>query len=222
MEESSVHPRKRPLLVRLARANPRVLYYVATREKIAALTIDDSPHREVTPRILDLLRTHEVKATFFVLGANVKGNEDLVERMLEEGHELGNHLLRDYPSILLSSREFERQLLEVDELLPEGTSPKWFRPGSGWFRGRMLELVEKRGYRCVLGSVYPQDTKLRNVRLIRRYITRKIFPGSILILHDGKRNRIRTVAVLRHAIPELKQRGYRLTTLSELVCHAAT
>jgi peptidoglycan/xylan/chitin deacetylase (PgdA/CDA1 family) len=137
--------------------------------------------------------------------------------MRDEGHEMGNHLLGDFPSILLSAGRFDRELRENHRLLARYGPVKWFRPASGWFSRRMLRGAEEIGYRCCLGSVYPRDGHLPFIWLTTSYVLRKVFPGSIIILHDGRNRHRRTVEVLRRVLPELKRRGYRLVTVSEVV-----
>lgn len=205
------------LLRVLARRNPRVLYFVPTREKVVALTIDDFPHADVSPHILDVLRDNGAHATFFVIGDHVPGNELLLERARQEGHELGNHLLHEAPSIRLSPSEFRDQMLQVDRLIADRHGQKWFRPGSGWFNSRMLDDAQGLGYRCALGSVYPFDGTIRSQWLSSAYIRSQLFPGAVIILHDGKPDRLRAANVLRTVLPELRAQGYRVVTLSELM-----
>ena len=132
--------------------------------------------------------------------------------MVAQGHEIGNHRMRDEPSIQLSEEEFERQLLQAHNILRDYSTVRWFRPGSGWFNQRMLRQLKKHGYRCVLGSVYPYDTIIGVVSLLSDYILRNIFAGSIIILHDGSLERERTVEVLKEIIPKLKKSGYQFVT----------
>jgi len=122
----------------LARDNPQVLYRVETQAKAVALTIDDGPDAATTPEILRVLERNGAHATFFIITSRVPGNEDLLRRMVAEGHELGNHLLRDEPSLKLPPEEFERQLVKSDEMLSEFATRRWFRPGAGWYDARML------------------------------------------------------------------------------------
>lgn len=201
----------------LARHSPNVLYYVDTKAKVVALTIDDAPHPTVTPQLLDVLREHSAHATFFLIGDHIYGNEQILERMRLEGHELGNHLAQEYPSIRLSPNEFEEQLLEVDRLIGSPKAMKWFRPGSGWYNERMLGQAQSNGYRCALGSVYPYDTIISDTSIISTFITKKVFPGAIIIIHDGKDDRVRSVEVLKRVLPILKGDGYQVVTLSELI-----
>jgi peptidoglycan/xylan/chitin deacetylase (PgdA/CDA1 family) len=202
----------------VAARNPEVLFYVNTKAQAVALTIDDSPHAVVTPKILDVLKENSARATFFLIGDHMKGNEPLLDRMRSEGHELGHHMARDYPSILLPADQFERELVEVDQMIKPQGPIKWLRPASGWYNKRMLGQIKAHGYRCSLGSVYPYDVYVRNTWILSTYITKKVFPGAIIIIHDGSKERLRTVDVLKSVLPVLiKDKGYKVVTLSELI-----
>jgi peptidoglycan/xylan/chitin deacetylase (PgdA/CDA1 family) len=205
------------LFSRIRRRSPDVLYSVDTLEPVVALTIDDGPDSETTPLILDILAEHDAQGTFFLLGERVQGNTEIVQRMVADGHELGNHLITDEASINLPIDEFERQLLQVDELLSPFAKVKWMRPGSGWYNEQMLSVIEKHGYRCALGSVYPYDPQLGSSWFSIRYVLWKVKPGDIIVLHDYQSRGRRTVKALETILPELKARGYRIIPLSELV-----
>ncbi len=208
----------RQLLYAVARANPEVLFYVETQRPVLALTLDDGPDPVVTPQILDLLARHGVRATFFLIGDRVPGNEALLARMRAEGHELANHLAHDESSLGLSPAEFRHQLAEVDSLIAgeDGLGGHWLRPGSGWFNERMIEQLETEGYRLALGSVYPHDLVMQSPALIADFILERSFPGGVIILHDGDGDPARTLAVLERVLPVLIARGYDFLTLTEL------
>lgn len=192
----------RSVLRRFARQNPRVLYFAKTESKVVALTIDDAPHPLVTPAILDVLKEHSCRATFFAVGNQIAGNESLLTRIRAEGHEIGNHLMSRTPSVAFTSSQFERHLLRTEELLELSSGPKYFRPGSGWYSSAMLRSLGHHGYRCVLGSVYPHDANIPFARITRAHLLRRVFPGCIVILHDGNLGRIRTAEVLRLSSPD--------------------
>lgn len=198
------------------RTHEDVHFRVETREKVVALTIDDGPHPDVTPRLLDLLAAHGVKATFFLIGERIPGNELLVSRIVAEGHELGNHLMTDTPSITLSDEEFARQLAQAHALLSQYGQVRWFRPGSGWYNRRMLDQVKRYGYKLAIGSVYPYDAQLTVTPFMTSYILGNVEPGAIIVLHDGTEKRSQTVTVLGEVLPALKQQGYRLVSLTRL------
>ena len=201
---------------RLAKGNPRVLYFVETSAKAVALTIDDGPDPITTPAILDVLARNGAHATFFIIASRVPGSEGLLRRMLDEDHELGNHLMRDEPSIKLSPEEFEQQLLDSHDVLSEFAPMQWFRPGSGKYNARMLATLEKHGYRCALGSVYPFDPQIRWSWFSRRFILSNVQAGSVVILHDWGSKGKRTHKTLSKLLPALRARGFRVVTLTEL------
>lgn len=205
------------VVARLRKRSPEVVYSVDTQDLLVALTIDDGPDLIETPKIMDSLKRHGAKATFFLITSRIPGNEELVQRMIDEGHELANHLRDDYPSILLDSSEFERQLVESDEALSNFADVRWFRPGSGWYNDAMLSVIHEHGYTCALGSVYPFDPHIGSSWFITRYVLSKIQPGSVIVLHDYGSRGARTAAALDAVLPELTSRGYKVVTLTELV-----
>ncbi len=197
-----------------------VLFHVDTQQQVIALTIDDGPHATITPKILDVLADHNVRASFFLIGMNVLGNERIVERIVAEGHEIGNHMLVDERSIDLSSREFLRQLQQTDRILRQFARPTWFRPGSGFYTHQMVEQIKTNGYRLVVGSVYPYDAQvpatLDATEFLTNHVVANTVPGSIIVLHDGQDDRERVVGVLERLLPTLLDQGYRFLTVSEL------
>lgn len=137
--------------------------------------------------------------------------------MRNEGHELGNHTWYNKTSLLLSSEELSRQICELDKILFTGKEPKikWFRPGFGYYNSRILQVVRDCGYRTVLGDVYPHDYYLPFPILNGYFITSRVRPGSIVILHDLDYS-VKTLDII---LPELKKKGYTITTLSGLIDH---
>ena len=201
-------------LGRMVIGHPQVLYTVDTDRPAVALTIDDGPDGETTPRILDTLARHHATATFFVIADRIRGNEALMRRIVSEGHEIGNHMTRDEPSIKLPTAEFEAELLSAHRTLSAYVAPRWFRPGSGWFNEPMLTVLKKHGYRCALGTVYPLDAHHSSSWLAQKLILAMARPGRIIILHDGGRRGKRTIRTLEAVLPGLQQRGFRIRTLS--------
>jgi peptidoglycan/xylan/chitin deacetylase (PgdA/CDA1 family) len=204
------------IIRKLAKRYPHVVYAVDTREPAVALTIDDGPHPATTDAILDVLRQHGARATFFLITGRIAGNERIVRRIVDEGHEIANHLTADQPSINLSPLEFERALLKSHETLRQFARVRWFRPGSGWYNGMMLAILYKHGYQCALGSVYPYDAAIPSSRFAARYVLARVGPGSVIVLHDGGDRGRRTAATLSVILPELALRGLEVVTLSEL------
>jgi peptidoglycan-N-acetylglucosamine deacetylase len=201
----------------VAERHPGCLYRVSTQEPVLALTVDDGPDPGSTPSILRELRKHGARATFFLISGRASNRERLVEKMVAEGHELGNHFSEDRPGIQLSLPDFEEELLGAHRTLTAFASVKWARPASGWYNQAMVEIMSRHGYRCALGSVYPLDAAIPSVYWASSYILQNARPGAVVVLHDGGVRGRRTARVLARVLPELRARGYRVVSLSELV-----
>lgn len=194
---------------------PDAVYFVATDKPVIALTIDDSPNFNTTQQILDLLAQHQIVATFFPISDRISENKVIIERIINEGHEIGNHLTKDEPSIKLGTN-FETELNRANQILSDFTRIKWLRPGGGWCNKAMVEIARKYDYQIALGSVWSYDTHIPSSSFASWFILANTKPGSIIVLHDGGERGIRTVTTLRKVIPKLKQKGYRFVILSEL------
>jgi len=205
------------LLNRLSAHTPDVLYSIQTEEPILALTIDDGPDPSTTPRILDLLLEHGARATFFLLSDRIPGNEALVQRIVDEGNEIGNHLTDDQPSIRLSADEFEQRLLHAQDVLSRFGEVQWFRPGSGWYNKSMRSTLFHHGYQLALGSIHPFDSHLPSSWFATNYILWRAKPGAIIVLHDIDSRGQRTAETLDKVLPALIARNYRFVTLTELI-----
>lgn len=197
-------------------SDDRVLYAADTDRSVVALTIDDGPDPATTGPILDLLAEHGARATFFLISDQLAGNGRLVKRMVAEGHEIGNHMTADTPSIDLGATRFERRLLEAHARLSEWQDTTWFRPASGFYDQDMIDIARRHGYRTVLGRVYPLDAAIGAPGFASRFILWRAGPGEIIILHDGDERGRNTLATLREVLPRLKARGLEVVTLSEL------
>jgi len=210
------------LIKYLQHGYPEVLFHIPTTQKLIALTIDDAPS-EFTLPILDLLREHGAKATFFTIGSQIPGREDVLRQILRAGSEIGNHAMHDEPSINLSSQVLKDEILRVDEVINEiyasvnmtrSSSQRYFRPGSGIFSQRILDLAKGLGYRTVLGSIYPHDPFVKLWRVNAWNILSGVQPGAVVICHD---RRGWTMPMLQRVVPEVVRRGYRVVTVSELL-----
>lgn len=194
-----------------------VIYFVKTDQFKIALTIDDAPDATTTPAILDLLSKYETKVTFFLIGEKVLQNEDIVKRIIDDGHEIGNHNFKDETSLFLAEEEFEIQLKKAHEILSKFEKIKWYRPGGGLYNCRLINQIKQLNYTPVLGSVYPYDTIIKFTKFYTYFVVKSSNPGSIIILHDGQRRGARTLKALNEIIPKLRNKGFTFVTLSELI-----
>ncbi|KAI0176422.1 hypothetical protein GGR52DRAFT_361384 [Hypoxylon sp. FL1284] len=227
-----VYKPPRALVGYFARRWPDVLWEVRTDKKIVALTIDDAPS-EHTQEILAVLNGHEATATFFVIGGQVPGREETLADVVRSGSELGNHAMHDEPSRALPDDELTDQIETVRDRIrdayaaadltgagddgsnsPVRMPPQYFRPGSGFFSDRMRRLVDRLGYRLVLGSVYPHDPQISWAWLNARHVLSMVRPGAIIVCHD---RRPWTAPMLRRVLKQLKKDGYRVMSLTEML-----
>lgn len=198
-------------------------------KKLVALTIDDAPSQH-TPAILDALRANAAHATFFVIGGQVAGREDMLRDIVRAGHELGNHGMHDEVARALPDAELEAQMASVREMIwaayaAEGKEPpgkadskkNYYRPGSGFFSDRMRGVVRKMGHRIVLGSIYPHDAQVKWAWLNAKHILSMLSPGGIIICHD---RRSWTEPMLRKVLGEMRKRGYKAVTVTQLLAEA--
>ncbi|CAD6572929.1 MAG: hypothetical protein ASARMPREDX12_005592 [Alectoria sarmentosa] len=202
---------------------PDVLWRVSASSKIVALTIDDGPS-VYTHEIMQILNLNGVTATFFVIGSQVAGHEKTLQDLIESGNELGNHAMHDEPSRSLGDATLVDQIHSVEGMIHEAYTavdaeppPKYFRPGSGFFSGRMRKILGRLGYRLVLGSIYPHDPQIPFWRINASHILSMLQPGGIMICHD---RRSWTAPMLRKVLPEIQRKGYRIITVTELLKEA--
>jgi peptidoglycan/xylan/chitin deacetylase (PgdA/CDA1 family) len=204
----------------------KVLLFVETPDRVVALTLDDGPDAELTPRVLVKLKDHGAKATFFLLGEAADRNAGTVKEIVSQGHEIGNHTWQDESSAGLPECVFRDRLSRTHEvLIRAGPTPRLFRPGGGWlgWRGQVVTIAkDEHDYRCVLGSVYPHDVRASSVGFIAADVLKRVRPGAIIVLHEGEGKpeqppRQRIVEILEHVLQELSTRNYRVVTVSELI-----
>lgn len=189
-----------------------------------ALTFDDGPSEPSTAQVLDVLKRHGVKATFFVIGRNLKAHPELACRIVDEGHELGNHSY-SHPWMfrMLFSRIREDIGLCQDEIEKvAGYRPRFFRQPIGMNNPSVMKILGQMGMVMVGWQVRAYDAVPKAKEKIAGRILRGVRPGGIILLHDGcdgKTNpdRTATVAALEEIIPELKKRGYEFKTVSEIL-----
>lgn len=174
-----------------------------------SLTIDDGPHSEWTPQVLDLLAEHQIPATFFLIGQQVKQYPRLARRIAAAGHQVCNHTMNHpMPFGELSTNELRQEIAEAYDLIADvtGIAPTSFRaPGGDWSQ-RVLDLAAEHGMLSIDWSVDPRDWDRPGVAQIRTTLLDSE-PRSIMLCHDGGGDRSQTVEALREVIPTLKERG---------------
>ena len=192
-----------------------------------ALTFDDGPDPEWTPQILDILKARGVKAAFFIVGKNAEDYPRLVQRIVDEGHEIGNHTYSHANLALMSPARMTLELNMTQRLIESitGRSTTLFRPPynadstpSKIEELKPLELAqEKLGYTIVLEKVDPQDWAQPGANVIVERVKALRSEGNLVLLHDAGGDRSQTVEALPAIIDYLQTRGDRIVSLSELL-----
>ncbi len=177
-----------------------------------AITFDDGPHPYYTEQLLDGLKERGVKATFFVMGKHVEENPELVERMYNEGHLIGNHTYSHIQLNKSNGDTFKEELVKTSELIEEltGQEVQYVRPPYGsWDKKFEKEL----NMFPVLWTIDPLDWCSDNVAVIVQKVTSKAKENSIILLHDEYKT---TVTAALQIIDELQKEGYEFVTVDEI------
>ena len=198
-----------------------IIWNGARDKKLVALTFDDGPHPRFTPKILDVLKKYDAKATFFMLGKHVKLYPEVVKRVANEGHEIGNHTFTHIDVKVNSSQKIYDEFKKTQEIVYEvtGIKPKLFRPPYGFYNSIVKNITSKEGCRIVLWSTN-QDSKdwsCPGVNKIVNTVVKKTENGDIVILHDYVVGESDTVEALKTILSELKKKGFQFVTVSELL-----
>ena len=182
-------------------------------KKTVALTFDDGPHPIYTPRLLEGLKERGVHVTFFLIGQNIDGNEDIILRMKEDGHLIGNHSQNHMQLTKEQTKEACDQINRTNDQIKNitGQIPEYVRPPFGSWSEELECLVPMK---VVLWSVDPLDWKTQNKDRIVRHIVNHVEDGSIILLHDVYDT---SVEAALEVIDTLSLEGYNFVTVDELL-----
>jgi peptidoglycan-N-acetylglucosamine deacetylase len=182
-----------------------------------AMTFDDGPSPETTPRLLDILKQRNIKATFFMIGQNAERNPDIVKRILADGHEIGNHSWTHPPLAKLSDDRVTEEITKTQNAIQNasGYTPKLLRPPYGSITARQKEWIENQfGLSVILWSVDPFDWKRPGASVIQQRILAGASPGAIILSHDIHKQ---TVDSMPATLDALAAKGYKFVTVSQLI-----
>ena len=178
-----------------------------------ALTFDDGPHRIYTKNLLDGLRERGVKATFFVVGENIPGNEDLIQQMEADGHLIGNHTYDHADISKLSDEENCRELQKTSDLVKEitGYGTAYVRPPFGNWKDTMDCRVTMISVKWTIDTL---DWKSKNVTEIIGKVMQQISDHDIILMHDYYET---SVEAALQIVDRLQQEGYEFVTVEDLI-----
>lgn len=187
------------------------------KTKQIALTFDDGPHQEFTPRLLALLKSEKAPATFFLIGKNIAGNEQLLQQMVNEGHIVANHSYEhSYWYSLNNHQAMWQDLQRCDEAIFRAVqkTPAMFRPPYGVTNPMVAKVVKNGNYHCIGWSIRTYDTQAKNAEQLLQKSIKNLSNGDIILFHDWGAH---TIGILSAFIKEARNRGYTLVTADKLL-----
>jgi peptidoglycan-N-acetylglucosamine deacetylase len=194
---------------------------VQTEEKLIALTFDDGPTQSALDELLPELRERGIKATFFITGSELERRPDLGRRLVEEGHELGNHSYSHRRMAFKTTGFISQELRKTDELIRDAgyAGTIHFRPPYGTKLLVLPYVLEKEQRKTIMWDIEPDSYKdvATSSSGIVNHVMARVKPGSIIILHVMYPSRITSREAVPSIIDELHARGFRLVTVSELL-----
>jgi peptidoglycan/xylan/chitin deacetylase (PgdA/CDA1 family) len=199
-------------------AESRITFsYVHVDGPYIAMTFDDGPSATLTPKLLDILAAHQIKATFFVIGENVAEHPEIVARAAREGHEIGNHSWSHPNFAKMSDDGVRSQLQRTNDAIKSatGSRPTLLRPPYGSITAREERWIHDQfGYQIILWDVDPYDWKRPGPSVVRNRILKETRPGSIVLSHDIHPG---TIEAMPSTFDALEAKGFKFVTISELI-----
>ncbi len=187
--------------------------------KKIALTFDDGPHPRFTPKILEILDKYSIKATFFVIGVNVKNYPNQFKSIFAHGHEIGNHTYSHKILKSLPQKEIEKEIFdtqrEIDMICDY--KPSLIRPPCGLYDKSLETIAEKLNSKIVLWAIDTHDWAHTSTNNMVKNVIRNIKDGDIILFHDYASGEYNTPSALEILIPILLEKGYEFVTVSELL-----
>ena len=195
-------------------------YLGDTGSPVIYLTFDAGYENGCTARILDVLKAHQVPAAFFLVGNYIEKNEDLVRRMVEEGHTVGNHTMHHYDMSKISDpAAFTKELQDLEALFKQVTGqelPRYYRPPQGIYSEKNLKMAQELGYKTVFWSLayvdWKNDAQPTAADAFAKLLPR-IHNGAVVLLHSTSRT---NAEILDELLTRWEEMGYRFGTLDEL------
>lgn len=196
-----------------------VLSRIKTNNREIALTFDDGPHPDNTPRLLQILREAAAKATFFVSGTNLEAYPALLKTVVEEGHEIGNHSFSHKKIAQLNPigywQEIEKASKLIQQYAPSDSMPYLFRPPYGELNLDIIRLILKHNLTYAGWTIDSKDSYIKSKNRLADFINATpVRPGDILLFHEDYPD---TIEAMLEIIKDLRSRGFRLVTMSKLL-----
>lgn len=197
------------------------VYLGDTTQKVIYLTFDAGYENGCTAKILDTLKKHQVSAAFFLVGNYLEKNADLVRRMVDEGHIVGNHTMHHYDMSKLSDMDsFSKELKDLETLFQEVTGkemPRYYRPPQGIYSEENLKMAQELGYKTVFWSLayvdWNNDDQPTAEQAFSKLIPR-IHNGAVVLLHSTS---VTNAEILDELLTKWESMGYTFQSIDQLI-----
>ena len=178
-----------------------------------------APHSDYTPRLLDILKKYDARATFCVVGSRVEKNADVVKRTVDEGHEIGNHTFDHKDTNKLNAAEIKDQIVRTNEVVKKvsGFDVHYIRPTYGNVSENLKQVSRELNMPMVNWTIDSEDWKSKNPDMIYQRIMSEAKDGRVILCHDFYET---TAQAMERVIPDLVAQGYQIVTVAELFSFA--
>ncbi len=199
------------------------IYEIKTSEKVLALTFDISWGNQTPMPVLEILKEHEITATFFLSGPWVKQYPEIVKRIKEDGHEIGSHGHRHIDYSNLSKSEIKEEVMKAHKSIKEiaGVEAKVIRTPNGYYSNHVIEAIHECNYEAIQWGTDSLDWMNPGAKTIIERVTKKAHPGDIILMHASDTCK-QTTEALPPILKDLKKQGYKFCTVRDMLKKAKT
>lgn len=191
---------------------PNRVWQIPTAQKEIFLSFDDGPHPRITPMVLDMLAAHGAKASFFCIGDRVKRFPDIYQRILDEGHAIGNHTFHHLNGWKTNDADYLTNITEAALCIDS----RLFRPPYGRIKGSQARAIVATGFKTIMWTVLSgdYDAKLNPAQCANR-VLENIEPGFIILFHDAEKAEKNMLFALEKLLEASKLQGFRCEKINE-------
>ena len=192
--------------------NSSLVWNISTKEKELYLTFDDGPHETATPFILDQLKLYNAKASFFCLGKNVKAHPTIYERILDEGHAVGNHTFNHLNGWKTNNKKYVHDITEAAKYIDS----KLFRPPYGRISPFISKLLRSMKYKIIMWDILSGDfDTMLSPQKCAEHVVLHSKPGSIIVFHDSTKAWERMQYALPKCLQHFSEKGFRFKAIPQ-------
>jgi peptidoglycan/xylan/chitin deacetylase (PgdA/CDA1 family) len=200
----------------MQRLYPERIWAFSRKKKAVYLTFDDGPIPEVTPWVLEELKKHKAKATFFCIGENVQKHPEIFQKIISEGHSVGNHTFNHLKGTKSETSKYIENTLLAEKLIDS----KLFRPPYGKITSKQAKILQKKGFKIVMWEIisYDFDANTSEEECLQN-VLKNIKPGSIVVFHDSLKAEKNLRYVLPKVLEFISAKRWESSSIQKLTTH---